>query len=256
MRAVRGGQVAAPQRGAGGHDTWLEHYHDDVLAPIDAACAAGGPDRFALFSELDIDLWALLLTKDYSAYPNIHALLPTRAPPDAAGALERDVGRAAREPERGVLPSAPGSLRRGGRAPAGGLARARLRLRLGPADALPRPRRAASRLYGCDPVESILAVCRDSGVPATLARSELVPERLPFDERFDLAFAFSVFTHLSEPAHERCLAALHAGLRPGAILVVTIRPPDYMPVGARARWPSLRLRPARRRPVPPAVRGR
>ena len=113
VRAVRGGQVAAPQRRAGGHDAWLEHYHDDVLAPIDAACAAGGPDRFALFSELDLDLWALLLTQEYSAYPNIRALLPSVPRPDAAGALERDVGRAAREPERGVLPPAPGPLRRG-----------------------------------------------------------------------------------------------------------------------------------------------
>jgi hypothetical protein len=64
-------------------------------------------------------------------------------------------------------------------------------------------------------------------VPAVLARSEPVPERLPFDGPFDLAFAFSVFTHLSEPAHLACLAALHAGLRPGAVLVVTVRPPAY-----------------------------
>ena len=77
VRAVRGGQVAPPPRDAGGHDAWLEHFFDDVLAPIDAACAAGGPDRFALFSELDVDLWALLLTQEYSAYPNIRALLPS-----------------------------------------------------------------------------------------------------------------------------------------------------------------------------------
>ena len=51
---------------------------------------------------------------------------------------------------------------------------------------------------------------------------------MPFDERFDVAFAFSVFTHLSETAHERCLAALHAGLAPDGILVVTIRPPEYL----------------------------
>jgi hypothetical protein len=55
-----------------------------------------------------------------------------------------------------------------------------------------------------------------------------VPDRLPFEERFDVAFAFSVFTHLSEAAHERCLAALHAGLAPGGVLVVTIRPPEYL----------------------------
>jgi trans-aconitate methyltransferase len=85
----------------------------------------------------------------------------------------------------------------------------------------------AERLFGCDPDAEILAVCRDSGVPGTFARSDRVPERLPFDGPFDLAFAFSVFTHLSEHAHERCLRALHAALAPGAVLVVTVRPHAY-----------------------------
>jgi SAM-dependent methyltransferase len=84
------------------------------------------------------------------------------------------------------------------------------------------------RLFGCDPVEQILDVCKASGVPATLARSEFLPERLPFAESFDLAFSFSVFTHISEAAHERCLRALYEGLRPGGLLVLTVRPPDYM----------------------------
>ena len=83
-------------------------------------------------------------------------------------------------------------------------------------------------LYGCDPVEDILAVCRDTGVPATLARTEFLPERLPFDKPFDLAFAFSVFTHLSEAAHQRCLQALHGSLRQGGLLVLTVRPPAYL----------------------------
>ena len=79
MRAVRrGGEAVTFRRaGPGRYDAWLEPFHDDVLAPIDAACAAGGPDRFALFSELDVDLWALLLTQEYSAYPHIRALLPS-----------------------------------------------------------------------------------------------------------------------------------------------------------------------------------
>jgi SAM-dependent methyltransferase len=85
-----------------------------------------------------------------------------------------------------------------------------------------------SNLYGCDPVEHILDVCRETRVPGTFARSDFVPERLPFDGPFDLAFAFSVFTHLSERAHERSLQALHAALGPGGILVVTIRPPAYL----------------------------
>ncbi len=84
------------------------------------------------------------------------------------------------------------------------------------------------RLFGCDPVEGILDVCRRNGVPATLARTDFVPERVPFEERFDLAFAFSVFTHISEAAHASCLRALHRALNPGGCLIVTVRPPQYL----------------------------
>ena len=83
------------------------------------------------------------------------------------------------------------------------------------------------RLDGCDPSQPSLDECARSGVPVVLARSAFVPERVPFDERFELAFAFSVFTHLSERAHTASLRALHAALAPGAVLVVTLRPPAY-----------------------------
>lgn len=83
-------------------------------------------------------------------------------------------------------------------------------------------------LHGCDPVEEILDQCRIDRVPARLARSEFEAERLPFDESFDLVFAFSVFTHISERAHDACLRAIHAGLQPGGLLVLTVRPPEYL----------------------------
>jgi hypothetical protein len=35
-------------------------------------------------------------------------------------------------------------------------------------------------------------------------------------------------THLSECVHEHCLAALQRSLRPSALLIVTIRPPEYL----------------------------
>jgi SAM-dependent methyltransferase len=87
---------------------------------------------------------------------------------------------------------------------------------------------APDRLYGCDPTAAVLDVCRSTGVPATFAHSDPLPERLPFGTRFDLCFAFSVFTHLSEAAHQRCLDALHDGMRPGGVLIVTVRPPAYL----------------------------
>ena len=223
-------RVARPRKSVktaarpGQYDSWLEHSHDDVLAPIDEACADGGPERFALFRVFDAELWALLLTQEFEASPNIRALLP--AVPDASlqevwngvsGAPLAAQGKAfyLKLRERFGRPLS------GARVVDFGCGWGRL-TRFLARDV------EAGDLYGCDPVEGILEVCRECRVPATLARSEFVPERLPFDAPFDLAFAFSVFTHISEPAHEACLRALHASLRPGGTLVLTVRPPRYL----------------------------
>jgi SAM-dependent methyltransferase len=230
VRAVRGGseEVSPPGSGPGLYDTWLEHFHDDVLAPIDAACAAGGLDRFALFSELDVDLWALLLTQEYRAYPHIRALLPSMPDRELQERWNGVSGVSLATQSAAFYRRLRDRYAQAGERP---LAEARV---LDFGCGWGRLTRFLARdvspggLYGCDPVESILDVCRENSVPATFARSDFLPERLPFDEPFDLAFAFSVFTHLSEGAHERCLAALHAGLRPGAILVVTVRAPEYL----------------------------
>lgn len=86
---------------------------------------------------------------------------------------------------------------------------------------------APGSLLGCDPSEEILAVCRANRLPAELARSDYVPETLPFGG-VDFSFSFSVFTHISEAAAATCLRALHAALNPGGLLIVTIRPPAYL----------------------------
>jgi SAM-dependent methyltransferase len=225
LRGLRRNARAEP---AMAYDSWLEPFHARQLEPIETACADGGVDRYALFRELDADLWALLLTQEYSAYPNIRALLPSVPEPalqqlwnGTSGAPLAAQGAAfyrkllERYAQHSHLP----------------LARARV---LDFGCGWGRLTRFLARdvdpgnLYGCDPVEEILDVCRRTRVPGTFARNDFLPERLPFDGPFDLAFAFSVFTHLSEPAHERSLRALHAVMAPGGILVVTIRPPAYL----------------------------
>jgi SAM-dependent methyltransferase len=213
---------------SGRYDSWLEHFHGDRLELIDAACADGGPESFALFRDLDIDLWALLLTQEYEAYPNIRALLPTVPDPSLQQLWNGASGTRLTDQSKSFYHKLCERFRRHSAIP---LAEARV-LDFGCGWGrltrfLARDLRPDS-LYGCDPVERILEVCRESGVPATLARTEVVPERLPFDEGFDLVFAFSVFTHLSESAHEGCLRALHAALEPGGILILTVRPPEYL----------------------------
>jgi SAM-dependent methyltransferase len=224
LRSRMAGRAApAPER----LDSWLMDIHGERLAALDAPCAKGGDERYALFRELETDLWALLLTQQYDVFPNIRALLPD-APDVALQELWNGTSGVAlaaqsaafyrrlcqRFGERSdVLLSEASVLDFG--CGWGRLTRFLAR------DVEP------GRLFGCDPAPQILDVCAQARVPAILARSEFVPERVPFNERFDLVFAFSVFTHLSESAHEASLRALHRALRPGAILVVTVRPPAY-----------------------------
>jgi SAM-dependent methyltransferase len=107
---------------------------------------------------------------------------------------------------------------------------------------------ASGRLFGCDPYPGILDVCARPGVPGELAPIAYVPDSLPFDERFDLVYAFSVFTHLSEQTHEAALRAIHGGLGPGGLLVTTIRPPAYVEDGRHPAVPrSFRVKSLRRR---------
>lgn len=83
------------------------------------------------------------------------------------------------------------------------------------------------QLYGCDPWDASLDICRQDGVKCHLAQSDWIPETLPFDTSFDVIYAFSVFTHLSERVTRTALGALEKGLAPGGVLAITIRPVEY-----------------------------
>ncbi len=225
-RLVRGG-ASSPEPAPERLDSWLEAMHGETLAPLDAACAADPEVGLELFADLDDDLWAALLTRQYSCFPHISARLPEMPEASlqelwngASGTRLADQGRSfyaavrRRYTEHGSRPLAESRVLDFG-CGWGRLTRFFTR------DVGERS------LFACDPVEAILERFRSAGVPAQSARSEFQPKRLPFEGPFDLVFAFSVFTHLSEPAHEACLGAIHAATDPGSILVVTVRPPEY-----------------------------
>jgi SAM-dependent methyltransferase len=87
-------------------------------------------------------------------------------------------------------------------------------------------------ILGVDAWEQSLNHCRTAGFDAIVARSDELPEDLPYNGLFDFAFAFSIFTHLSERAAVAALAALRRHARQGAVLCITIRPIEYWALDA------------------------
>ncbi|KLD62599.1 hypothetical protein Y882_15320 [Dyella japonica DSM 16301] len=82
--------------------------------------------------------------------------------------------------------------------------------------------------YGVDPWDRSIAICRADGLGENFRQSDYLPQSLPVDgQKFDLIYAFSVFTHLSERATLTALSALRDVVAPDGLLVITIRPQEY-----------------------------
>ena len=83
-------------------------------------------------------------------------------------------------------------------------------------------------LYGVDTDPALIEVCRQTAVPADVT---LINARglLPYpDDKFDLVFAYSVFTHLPEDVHLHWLKEIGRTLKPGGLLVATVEPPRFL----------------------------
>jgi len=87
---------------------------------------------------------------------------------------------------------------------------------------------APARIWGVDPWNKSIELCRSDGILGHLAVSDYLPSTLPVgDVKFDLIYCFSVFTHLSPRAAIMALATLRRYLLKGGLLVITIRPKEY-----------------------------
>jgi len=84
-------------------------------------------------------------------------------------------------------------------------------------------------IYGVDPWTKSIDLCREARLYGNIFLSDYLPVKLPVpgDAMFDFIIAFSVFSHLSERAAGMALDLLCRSLKPGGVLVLTIRPREY-----------------------------
>lgn len=83
-------------------------------------------------------------------------------------------------------------------------------------------------LYGVDPWDTSIDLCHRAGLSTNYLVSDYIPSSLPVgDVRFDLVYAFSVFTHLSERATLAAMATIRKYIKENGVLVLTIRPIEY-----------------------------
>jgi SAM-dependent methyltransferase len=88
-------------------------------------------------------------------------------------------------------------------------------------------------IFGIDVHPEMVALC-NSGAPwARVTRCQSQPPTALPDRHFDLIYAYSVFTHLSETAHLAWLTEFDRLLRPGGLLVLTTRPRGFIEMCAR-----------------------
>ena len=88
------------------------------------------------------------------------------------------------------------------------------------------------RFVGVDPWERSVALCHEAGFGDNIRQSEYLPTDLPVGNiQFDLIYALSIFTHLSERAARQALGTLRRYLRNDGLLVITVRPVEFWMLG-------------------------
>ncbi len=97
----------------------------------------------------------------------------------------------------------------------------------------------SDNVFGVDPWDESIRHCKESGIE-NVSLSDYLPAELPAPFDNDLAYAFSVFTHLSENATLTCLKALRRHVKRDGILCITIRPIEYWRL-AHPDWPEEKL---------------
>ncbi len=198
---------------------------DDTLRDVLARDISADSPR-QRFADVSDDFWFWALTEGCRTHEELHALLPAMPPEEiqlrftgAAGdvtlreafsfyLLVRDLMRAhLRRPLESALDYGCGW---------GRIIRFFLR------DVEP------ANLAGIDCFPQMIELCQATNRWARFTQVDPFPPTMYADESFDLIYAFSVFSHLSEHAHFEWLKEFKRLLRPGGLLIVTTRAREFI----------------------------
>lgn len=83
-------------------------------------------------------------------------------------------------------------------------------------------------IYGVDPWDKSIEICKQDQVLGSLIHSEYLLRSLPLPENyFDVIYSYSVFTHTSMKITLSALQTLHRYIAPSGMLVITTRPTEF-----------------------------
>ena len=86
----------------------------------------------------------------------------------------------------------------------------------------------SSHIYCADAWDLAINICRNTGVPGQMVLLEAMPPSPLPSAQFDLAFAFSVFSHLSPKAHLAWRTELARVMKPNGLLFITTQGREFL----------------------------
>ena len=92
-----------------------------------------------------------------------------------------------------------------------------------------------TNLWGIDCFPQMIELCQATNAWSRFALVQPFPPTTFEPDTFDLVYAYSVFSHLSEDAHLAWLGEFERILRPGGLLVATTRARDFILMCAALR---------------------
>jgi ubiquinone/menaquinone biosynthesis C-methylase UbiE len=85
-----------------------------------------------------------------------------------------------------------------------------------------------NKIYGCDCTKEAISICKETNKWCNFDLNNSYPPLGYKSSMFDLIYAYSVFSHLSEDSQKAWLKEFHRILKPGGILIATTRQRDFI----------------------------